>query len=121
MTSIVNRLELKLKDLPKKKTGSIEHVDLLVDLAWEIGLTSEKRARELTKQARNIATHLKYKKGRAYYLRNDSYFNLISSNLEKALKEIQQALDLFRKLGDERGEATAFDIHALIFWRLGSL
>lgn len=120
MINIIEKLESELKDLPKRKIGSKEHVDLLVDLAWEIGLTDEKRAKDLTKQARYIVKKLKYRKGKAYYLRNTSYFNLISSNLEKALKEIRQASDLFQELNDERGEATALDIHALIFWRLGS-
>jgi signal transduction histidine kinase len=120
LINTVKELESKLKNLHKRKVESKEHVDLLVDLAWEMGLTDEKRAKELTKQARNIVRKLKYRRGKAYCLRNESYFNLISSNLEKALKEIGRASTIFKELNDEWGEATALDIHALIFWRLGN-
>jgi len=119
MTNIIKKLETDLAKVSKHRAGSREHVDVLVDLAWEIGLSDEQRSKALTRSAEEIVKNIRYRRGKAYCIRNNSYFNLISSNLEKALREIRQALATFQKLGDERGEATAIDIHALIFWRLG--
>ena len=52
MSNMIKELESKLSEISKKQSGSKMHVDALLDLAWELGLTDEKRARDLTNQAK---------------------------------------------------------------------
>ena len=61
-----------------------------------------------------------YDAGLARCLRNIAYYHVITSDLREALKLVNQALDQLRDVGDKQGEATALDIKAVTYWRLGS-
>lgn len=111
-----------LEDKFKALSGNLESrkkVDLLNDLAWELGLTNTKRAFSLSKDALKLSRKIDYDIGLAYGYRNLGYCQLISSHLEEGLQNSQNAVDRFKTLNDKSGEATAMNTISLVFWRLG--
>lgn len=115
----IQKLAKLLKALPNNRRGTAEEIDLLNQLAWEIGLTQTKRAKELCEKALQLSEKIEYDQGQAYGLRNIAYCQFIASELENALENIRTALDKFKELEDRSGEASALDIMALVYWRLG--
>jgi signal transduction histidine kinase len=116
---IVEELERKLAALPKEKADSEERVDLLNELAWEIGLQDASRAVTLGSEARELAHKLSYTKGIAFSLLNEAFYHYFAANYEKALASGRQSLDLFREIGDRGGEANALYGAGMVHWSLG--
>jgi tetratricopeptide (TPR) repeat protein len=95
-------------------------VDRLVDQAWAIATSDPQQSLDLTSEAEAIANRLGYKRGQAYCQRNTAYSFLMLSELESALPLADKALLGLKAADEPRGVATAIDIKALVYWRLGS-
>lgn len=120
MTVFITELEEKLHSLAREKPKSKDHIDALVEYAWEIATTETRRSFELSNEARELSEKLGYAKGIAFSFRNIAYCHMLFSELERALHKAKEALQRFRNLKEQRGEATALDILALVYWRLGN-
>jgi signal transduction histidine kinase len=120
MNETVEKLEARLQALPPEKAESAERVDLLNELAWEMGLADTKRAFALAQETFQISQKTSYERGMAHSHRNLGYCQLIFSNLEEVLRHSRLAVEKFQALGDEKGEATALDNLAMAYQRLGN-
>jgi len=113
----MNQLNVLEKDLPEK---IIKEIDNLNDQAWKIHITNPIRALELSTQAKKMSEKYLYQPGIAYGLRNMGVSNRYLSNLETALSESIQALDLFVEIGDKVGEAQANVSIGSIYYYMGN-
>ncbi len=120
MQSHVLVLEEKIKKLHDDPERLPEKIDLLNELAWEIGLVKPRRALAFAKESYRLSKKAPYSRGRAYSARNIAYCYLILSRLNRALQFANEALELSLASGDREGEAAALDAQAMIFGRLGN-
>lgn len=114
-----HELEAELQRLPQSLLGSERHVQLLLELAWELALIDSPRSVQLTAEARTLAENQGNEQGMAYALRNEGYHLGISSRLQEALPILNDALQRFELLDDKNGIATTLDTLAFAHWRLG--
>ncbi len=114
-------LEKRLREAQASNAGTLEQVDLRLELAWELGLEDTIRSRDLSREALSVSEELNYAKGRALAHRNLSYCCLAFTELDDALDFADRALRELRELGDRRGESTVRDILCHTYLILGSL
>lgn len=112
-------LERQIAALPPSKSESKEKVDLLNNLAWNIGFSDIENARSRAEQALQLADKIAYEKGRADAILNLAYYDYFVGKFEHALRRAADGLELYRKLNDEEGIANVQAGYGMIYWSLG--
>ncbi len=98
---------------------SLERVDELNQLAWEIRRSDGGKARELSQTALEIAKTLGYERGIAYAKRNLGTLHFFHSDVEKSMAYLLDALEWFEQKGDIEGEATVRSVLGIAYWGFG--
>lgn len=99
---------------------TVEHLDAINELSWEIKYADSKRSLELSRKVRDLSEGRVYLKGMAYALRNSAACHWLFANYDLALSEALEALRLFEELEDEFGRAHAMNIVGNVHERLGN-
>ncbi|MEE9264115.1 MAG: tetratricopeptide repeat protein [Vicinamibacteria bacterium] len=115
----IEELERRLATLPKDDSVVEERIDLLNQLAWEIGFQNVDRAAELTLEAKALATERSYQKGIAFSRLNEAFGDYYFAKHQRALAGAREALDLLREIGERGGEANALFGLGMVHWSLG--
>ncbi len=115
----IEEFEGRLAALPKDDSVVEERIDLLNQLAWEIGFQNVDRAAELTLEAKALATERSYQKGIAFSGLNEAFGDYYFAQHQRALAGRREALDLFREIGERGGEANALFGLGMVHWSLG--
>jgi signal transduction histidine kinase len=115
----IEELEGRLAALRKDDSAVEERIDLLNQLAWEIGFQNVDRAAELTLEAKALATERSYRKGIAFSRLNEAFGDYYFAKHQRALAGSREALDLFREIGERGGEANALFGLGMVHWSLG--
>ena len=92
----IEDLEKRLKSFFQSDRDSLERIDVMNSLAWELALVDTKRSLQLSREAKRISKKLMYDKGLAYSVRNIGYIHMVYSELEKSLKISREALVFLR-------------------------
>ena len=116
----MSRKTRELEDkLQKAKVDSTERVDILHELARQLGREDLEKAKEFAKKAYELALKLQYPKGLVYDRRNKGIFYFFQSEIEKATAYFLEALAWCQENGDKRGQADAKTFLGLIYWSFG--
>jgi len=116
----MSRKTRELEDkLHKAKVDSTERVDILHELAREVGREDLEKASEFAKSAYELALRLQYPKGLVYARLSRGIFYFFQSEIEKATTYFLEALDWCQENGDKRGQADAKTFLGLIYWSFG--
>ncbi len=116
----MSRKTRELEDkLQKAKVDSTERVDILHELAREVGREDLEKANEFAKNAYELALKLQYPKGLVYARLSRGIFYFFQSEIEKATTYFLEALDWCQENGDKRGQADAKTFLGLIYWSFG--
>ncbi|MCH7680895.1 tetratricopeptide repeat protein [candidate division KSB1 bacterium] len=118
MSETIKQLESRLDGL--KNATTTEKVDLMVELAWNIGYDNLRRTFDLNEQARKLAEKLSYESGLALARRNLGFYYYTQSDFAKALKKSFEALETFVDLKNKNEEANVLGIIGMIYWSLGN-
>ncbi|MFQ5676076.1 MAG: tetratricopeptide repeat protein, partial [bacterium] len=118
MSRTVEQLESRFKGLENAETP--EKVDILVDLAWNIGYDDLERAFKINEQAGSLAEQLSYEYGLARVNRNRGFYYYSQSDFKTALRRSMEALSKFEELGEKNEQANTLGITGLIYWSLGN-
>jgi two-component system, NtrC family, sensor kinase len=116
MTDKLATLEARLEAMPE---NSIERIDLLNQIAWEIWATNPTRAGELTRESLAAAEELEYGGGIAHARKNLGMLHYMRSEVEQAMHLQLEALAWFEAHDDRRGEAIVNLALAYIYWGFG--
>jgi len=124
MRFVINRvseIEEKLHALEASPGQTRERVDLLNSLGWELRVDEDwHRVLELARQARQQSEACGYQRGIAGSLRNTAFAHYLLADLEKAIAEAFESLEIFLEIGDRNGEAQARAIIGFVYWTLGN-
>lgn len=115
----INALEAKLRKLNKKGGDLQAKVDVLNELAWEIGFNDMERATKFAHEAFELAKKLSYQTGFAQGLLNLALSDYYYAKYELALEKGNRAYELFKKLKDRDGEGNALMGFGFVYWGLG--
>ncbi len=118
MREEIKKLETELAALETAE-ASESKVDLLNELAWELGFDEVHRAFELSKKAHLLARKISYKKGMARSLLNQAVYRYYVAGFELALDLAGDAHRLFLEIGDRVGEGDVLNSYGLVYWGLG--
>lgn len=118
MDKKLKMLESKLQALARVE--SVEKVDLLNELAWEIGYSDLGRAFHVNQEAWDLAQKLSYDVGVARSKRNVGFYYYTQANFDLALRYAYEALDTFEQVKDSEEQANVQGIIGLIYWSLGN-
>ena len=88
--------------------GIVQSIDNLNNQAYELRHTDQKKSAELAKNALNLSSKAGYKSGLGYALLNSGFQEFASSLYREAFTTFNQALNVFRDLGDPAGIAHAY-------------
>ena len=99
-------------------SASIEKVDVINNLAFEIRNTDTQRAILLSKEAKEISTILNYLNGIATALSNEGFCYVQITNYELALEKLFEALKIFEVQKNELGIAQVNYNLSLVYFRL---
>ena len=116
MTDKLANLEARLEAHSEK---SVERIDLLNEIAWEIWAVNPSRAGELTLESLAAAEELGYDRGIAHARRNQGLLHYMRSEVEQAMRLQLQALAWFESHDDRRGEGMVNLSLAYIYWGFG--
>ena len=117
---LVQELEERLGRLDAGPRDALERIDVLNDLAWELGLVDGERSLQLLREARELAETAGYEMGMGRALRTAGYHTMLRSELKEALEQITRALEHLDHCGDALGKATAQFVLTNIHLRLGN-
>ena len=98
--------------------NSFEEVDLLNSKADEARKDNNNLSLSLSKEAISMAQLLGYSKGLAKAYLNAGISCRLSSNFEAAIEYYQEALSLYRKLKDKKGETRTLNALANVYYSL---
>ncbi|MFQ5632512.1 MAG: tetratricopeptide repeat protein, partial [bacterium] len=115
----IKTLEEQLVQLRSNGTESETTIDVLNDLAWEVGFNDMERATELSKEANKMAEALSYTKGLAQSILNLAFSDYYFASYEDALAHGNQAYALFKKLKDKDGQGNTLVGFGFVYWGLG--
>lgn len=101
------------------KTNDTNKVDLLGSLAYLYHQISPDSTIYFAKEEYRLANQLKYTKGRADALKHWAIGSYIQSNDADALKKNNEALAIYKSIGDERGQGSVLNNMAMIFHNQG--
>src|SRR5690349_18079984 len=90
-------LELKIVD----PATTLEKVDALNALAFEIRNTDTNRAISLSKEAYEISSSLNYAKGKATALNNEAFCYIQITNYDLAFEKLLTSLQIFEEQKNE--------------------
>lgn len=120
MTSRLEQLEARLKELDRRAPASQERVDLLLELAEEhFSGDDPRRLEELASEALALSRELDYEKGKAYGLWYESLGCCFTAHHEEGLHKIDEAHHRFEALDDEFWSAKAVMLKANILRSIG--
>ncbi|WP_169304709.1 tetratricopeptide repeat protein [Chloroherpeton thalassium] len=119
MPEIVKELEQKLKLMNGTEHETIEKVDILNKLSWELQQKHATRALELSLEAEEISQVLGYQKGQAYALCNEGMSYKHLSEYDQALIKCEEALRLFEMLNDQSGKVSTLHSLANLYENMG--
>lgn len=119
MSDKVKKLQERLARLEGPQAVSEKKVDLLSELALEIGWNDPQRAFALGTEAYELAQSLSYPRGIARGKLNLATFEYYQGHYQESLAKGNEALDLFRQIGDRDGEGDALQGYAFVFWGFG--
>jgi signal transduction histidine kinase len=97
----------------------INKIDALNQKAWEVHAADPNEGLKLSKEAKKLSEKHNYQKGLSYAIRNMGVSNRYLSNLETALSQSVQAMDMFAILGDKIGEAQGLVSIGAIYYYMG--
>jgi signal transduction histidine kinase len=113
---VIESIEARLRAAPE---GTVEHVDALNDLAWEVWSRDLDYAGELVERAHDQSRALEYEKGFAYAQRGTGLLAYGRGDVERGLGDLSAACAWFAEHGDRVGEAQANTGLAYIYWGFG--
>ncbi len=105
--------------LQSHKFNDTTKVHLLSKLAYFYHQIAPDSTIYLAKEAYRLANKLNYKKGKADALKHWAIGSYIQSYDGEALKKNEEALAIYRSLGDDRGEGAVLNNMAMIFHNQG--
>ena len=115
MNPKITELEEKLKAAPE---GTVEKVDVLNDLSWELWGTEPETAIELANESYALAEKLGYEKGLVHSKFNKAV-ETWRDDIESTFNAFLEALSWFEEHGDRKGEADACSIIGVVYWGFG--
>lgn len=118
MKKKIEKIELQLKELGNNQP--IRRVDLLNQLAWEIGYNDLQRAFHYTLEAKKSAESVSYQLGIARSNRNLGFYYYTLSDYDQGLRYSYEALNAFEQLKEKDEEGKILSIIGLIYWSLGN-
>lgn len=110
----IQKLEHQLQDSQAGK-----RVDLLNEIAWELGFNDMSRATEYAQQAFALAQELVYETGIAHSTLSLAYSDYFHARYEQALAKVQSAMEVFRKNNDQSGIANCLNGYGFAYWGIG--
>ncbi len=114
----IKQLELAISKSKKK----VKKVALLNELAFVIRFTEPERGISMCKEALILAKSIEYHPGIAEALFTLSkYYQVFSWNMEQAIEYSNQALDIYKAIGDRQGTASTLSSLASIYLKLQNL
>ncbi len=108
-----------MKALGPEEQRSTKRVDLLNELAWEIGFRDPDRVLEAASEAGEIARELAYPRGQAWANMNQAFLHYYVADYESALQRAGEALETFEELGDLDGVGNVLAGYGHLNWSLG--
>ncbi|HYF02157.1 MAG TPA: tetratricopeptide repeat-containing sensor histidine kinase [Patescibacteria group bacterium] len=115
----MNHFILDLEEQLRRAATRAERVDIINELAHELRSINEERSIALTEEAFTISEELHYEKGLAYAKRNRGFCAFYAVEYDKALRNLFEAAETFKKLGDESGHASALVWTGIVFNSMG--
>ena len=96
--SKIEEIETQIQSLGTGSEAGVDRVDLLNQLARQLGIDEPRRALEISEEAHNLAEELGYQKGLAYSKLSLGFAHTMISSYD-------EALPMFDKLDDKGGRA----------------
>ena len=121
MSDETHELEVWLKQASKQGEENAETVDVLNKLATAYAVDGDpKLALQTSRNARESAQRLVFKKGIAEGFGNEAFAYYLLSNHEKALHASHDAIAAFEKLGDRHGLGNSLGVLASVQQSVGN-
>ncbi len=116
-TSKLDSLENELKIHTQKDTTRVR---LLNELGNELSKTDIEQATDLLEESENLADKLNFKLGKADALYHKSHLERIKSNYDVSSEKAQQALEIYKSIGNKKGISYSLNSIGIIHYVRGN-
>ncbi len=99
------------------ETNSIQTIDAMNQLAFEIRNSDTQRSISLSKKSQELSAQLNYMTGLATSLSNEAFCYVQITNYELALEKLFEALKIFEETRNEKGVAQVHYNLCLVYYR----